>query len=86
MSLVSNVNTDNIIQVILVYCVRTDSGGLGQHKSQAYTSKRRILIQVFPPPNEYTKSANACIHYVCIIMYPQLNNQGCTMVAKAEHM
>ena len=29
---------------------------------QAYTSKRRILIEVFPVPNAYTKSANACIH------------------------
>ena len=29
--------------------------------TQAYTSKRRILIQVLPPPNVYTKSANACI-------------------------
>ncbi len=29
--------------------------------SQAYTSKRRILIQVLPVPNAYTKSANACI-------------------------
>ncbi len=28
--------------------------------SQAYTSKRLILIQVLPPPNVYTKSANAC--------------------------
>ena len=26
--------------------------------SQAYTSKRRILIQGLPPPNAYTKSAN----------------------------
>ncbi len=32
------------------------------HKSQAYTSKRRIFIQVLPVPNAYTKSANACIH------------------------
>ncbi len=28
---------------------------------QAYTRKRCILIQVLPPPNAYTKSANACI-------------------------
>ncbi len=31
--------------------------------TQAYTSKRRILIEVLPVPNAYTKSANACIHY-----------------------
>ncbi len=28
---------------------------------QAYTSKRRILIEVLPVPNAYTKSADACI-------------------------
>ncbi len=33
------------------------------NKPQAYTSKRRTLIQVLPVPNAYTKSANACIHY-----------------------
>ncbi len=31
--------------------------------SQAYTSKRPIRIQVLPPPNVYTKSTNACIHF-----------------------
>ena len=31
--------------------------------TQAYTCKSRILIQVLPPPNAYTKSANECIHY-----------------------
>ncbi len=32
-------------------------------KAQAYTVKRRILIQVLPLPNAYTKSANACIQF-----------------------
>ncbi len=32
-------------------------------KAQAYTSKRRILIQVLPVPHAYTKYANACIHH-----------------------
>ncbi len=36
--------------------------------SQAYTSKRRILIEVLPVPNAYTKSANACIHIKCQII------------------
>ncbi len=38
---------------------------LSKAHSQAYTSKRRILIEVLPVPNVYTKSANACIH-TCI--------------------
>ncbi len=37
--------------------------------SQAYTCKRRILIEVLPAPNAYTKSANACIHYAKSICY-----------------
>ncbi len=32
--------------------------------SQAYTYKRRILIQVLPVPNAYTKSANAYINFL----------------------
>ena len=40
---------------------------------QAYTCKRRILIQVLPPPNLYTKSANACTHFAksfcCLLMH-----------------
>ncbi len=31
--------------------------------TQAYTSKRSILIQALPAPNAYTRSANACIHF-----------------------
>ncbi len=30
---------------------------------QAYTSKRRILIEVLPVPNAYTKSGDAYIHF-----------------------
>ncbi len=42
--------------------------------TQAYTSKRRILIQVLPVPNAYTKSTNECIHYanpfvICSCIY-----------------
>ncbi len=37
--------------------------------SQAYTSKRRILIQVLPVLNAYTKSANACIPYAKSFCY-----------------
>ena len=32
-------------------------------KPQAYTSKRRILIEVLPVPNAYTKSGDAYIHF-----------------------
>ncbi len=40
------------------------SQGLGKVSSaQAYTSKRRILIQVLPVPNAYTKSGDAYIHF-----------------------
>ncbi len=41
--------------------------------AQAYTSKRRILIQVLPATNAYTKSANACIYFAksfcCLLMH-----------------
>ena len=37
--------------------------------SQAYTSKRCILIQVLSAPNAYTKSVNACIHYAKSFRY-----------------
>ncbi len=42
----------------LLICSRQE----GLFKHSAYTFKRRILIQVLPPPNTYTKSANGCIH------------------------
>ena len=32
-------------------------------KPQAYTSKRRILIQVLPSSNVYTKSGDPYIHF-----------------------
>ena len=42
-------------------------------ESQAYIPKRRTLIQVLPPANAYTKSANAYIHFVksfcCLLMH-----------------
>ena len=41
---------------------------LAKADSQAYTCNRRILIQVLPPPNVYTKSANACIPSLCQIL------------------
>ncbi len=39
--------------------------------TQAYTSKRRILNQVLPVPNVYTKSAHAYIHFahICITRF-----------------
>ncbi len=41
--------------------------------SQAYIPKRRTLIQVLPPANAHTKSANAYIHFVksfcCLLMH-----------------
>ena len=37
--------------------------------TQAYTAKRRILIEVLPVPNAYTKFANACIHYAKSFCY-----------------
>ncbi len=43
--------------------------------SQAYTSKRRILIEVPPVPNAYTKSANACIHYAKFFCYAYMHEQ-----------
>ena len=49
--------------------------GSGSHLliSQAYTSKRRILIQVLPVPNAYTKSGDAYIQFAksscCLLMH-----------------
>ncbi len=41
-------------------------------ESKAYTSKRRILIEVLPVPNAYTKSGDAYIHFAksfcCLLM------------------
>ncbi len=45
--------------------------------SQAYTSKRRILIQVLPVPNAYTKPGDAYIHY-CILRRLRCSPNRCT--------
>ena len=39
--------------------------------TQAYTSKRHILMQVLPPSNAYIKSDDGYIH-VCSYMYASL--------------
>ena len=40
-----------------------------QKKTQAYTSKRRKLIQVLPVPNAYTKFGDAYIHFANSFCY-----------------
>ena len=47
---------------MLPACVSTSQN------TQAYTFKRRILIEVLLVPNGYTKFANACINYAQILL------------------